>query len=179
MATNYFIDCGYYVGKAVEYYSPFLDSGWEIIAFEPNKDLDVVSSIERFNVPYTYSDKAVWVEDGELTFSITGRNDASYIDKLRDGDVDRTINVESIDFSKFVSELPKESKVVCSMDIEGAEYPVLRKMIRDGSITRISLLDIEFHYRILPDEDSDSTSVLIHQLQSCGVLVKLKIPIDI
>lgn len=175
---KYFIDAGYYVGKALEYYAPFIDHNWKVFAFEPNHEMDVENSLKRFAFPVNWIDKAVWTEDGETAFRLTGRNDASHIDSMRDS-TDPKIYVPTIDFSRFISQLPADAEeIVISMDIEGAEYPVLRKMIADGTIKRISLLDIEFHDRLLPNEDGASSSLLRREIEREGVLVKLKLGIE-
>src|SRR5688572_18956315 len=123
---KYFLDCGYYVGKAIEYYAPFLDDSWTVITFEPNVGLDVEKSIQRFPFKVQWVKKAIWVEDGTLEFALASREDASHIDSVRPN-TDKKVVVECFDFSKFVAELPKGATIVCSMDTEGAEYPVLRK----------------------------------------------------
>jgi FkbM family methyltransferase len=170
---KYFLDCGYYVGKALEYYAPFLDDTWTVIVFEPNIELDVEESFKRFPFKVSWIKKAIWTEDGEVEFRIAGRNDASHIDTIRDS-VDKKVTVPSIDFSAFVGSLP-EATIVCSMDIEGSEYPVLRKMLKDGTASKLSLLDIEFHHRLLTDEDGATSSTLRQELEGEGVLVKLKL----
>lgn len=173
-----FIDAGYYVGKALDYYAPFLDSGWLVYVFEPNEELNVEESLRAKDLPCDvhWFKKAVWTEDGEIEFRLTGRNDASHIDSMRES-IDPKITVPTIDFSRFVAELPKIATIVCSMDIEGAEYPVLRKMLADGTAKRLSLLDIEFHHRLLDTEDEASSSALRRELEGEGVLVKLKLEI--
>lgn len=168
-----FIDAGFYVGKALEYYAPFLDDSWKVYVFEPNPEIDVEAQLERFPFKVEWIKKAVWTEDGEVEFRLGGRNDASHIDTIR-ASTDRKITVPSIDFSKFLAELP-DATIVCSMDIEGAEYPVLRKMLAEGTASRLSLLDIEFHARLLTNEDGATSSTLRQQLEAEGVLVKLKL----
>ena len=174
MKRRYFLDVGFYQGKALEYYAPLMDETWQVYVFEPNPELDVEQSLKRFPFKAEWIPKAVWTEDGEVEFRLTTRNDASHIDSIRNSE-DKKITVPSIDFSKFVSELPKDATIICSMDCEGAEYPVLRKMIKDGTIQRISLLDIEFHDRLIPTETNDSSSDLRKEMEGLGVLVKLKI----
>lgn len=169
-----FIDVGYYVGKALEYYAPFMDDSWKVYVFEPNTELNVEESLAKFPFEAEWIKKAVWTEDGEVEFRLTGRNDASHIDGIRDS-VDRKITVPCIDFSKFVAELPEDATIVCSFDGEGAEYPVLRKMLEEGTASRLSLLDIEFHHRLLTDEDEATSSALRRALEGEGVLVKLKL----
>lgn len=171
-----FLDCGYYVGKALDYYAPLMDDTWQVYVFEPNVNLDVEASLKRFPFKAKWVKKAVWTEDGEVDFRLTGREDAAHIDSIR-ASTDRKVTVPCIDFSKFVAKLPKDATIVCSFDAEGAEFPVLRKMIKDGTAQRLSLLDIEFHHRLLLEEDSATASTLRQQLEGLGVLVKLKLEI--
>lgn len=181
---KYFLDCGYYAGKAIEYYAPFLDDSWTVIAFEPNEDLDVEKSIQRFKgigFKWVHFLKAVWVEDTNKTFKVGGREDASCIKDLHPNEPENIAEertVACVDFSKFVAELPRDATIVCSMDIEGAEFPVLRKLLADGTASRLSLLDVEFHHRLLDGENEASASWLRQQLEGEGVLVKLKIPLE-
>jgi hypothetical protein len=97
-----FLDCGYYVGKALEYYAPFLDDSWIVYVFEPNTNLDVEESLKRFPFKTNWVKKAVWTDDGTVEFRLTGRNDASHIDSIRSS-TDTLVEVPSIDFSKFVA----------------------------------------------------------------------------
>lgn len=169
-----FLDVGYYVGKALDYYAPLMDETWDVYVFEPNLELDVEESLKRFPFRATWVKAAAWTHDGEVEFRLGGRNDASHIDSIRDS-TDRKVTVPCIDFSKFVRELPEDATIVCSFDGEGAEYPVLRKMLEDGTAKRLALLDIEFHHRLLVGEDEASSSLLRRTLEAEGILVKLKL----
>lgn len=171
-----FIDAGFYVGKALDYYAPFLDDSWEVYIFEPNLELNVEERMKRYPFSITWVQKAVWTENGETEFRLTGRNDASHIDSMRES-TDPKVIVPTIDFSEFLSKFADEDTIVCSMDIEGAEYPVLRKLLRDKTAQKLDLLDIEFHQRLLVNEDEASSSALRRELESEGVLVKLKLEI--
>jgi len=54
--------------------------------------------------------------------------------------------VESIDFSFWLSWIVRPGdKVRLKMDIEGAEYEVLPKMLEDGTIQLVDELIIEWH----------------------------------
>lgn len=169
-----FIDCGYYIGKALEYYAPLMDETWKVYAFEPRMDLNVENTIKRFPFEVEWIPKAIWTDDGEVDFRLAGRNDASHIDSMR-ASVDKKVTVPCVDFSKFVRELP-ETTIICSMDIEGAEFPVLNKMLEEGTAQRIALLDIEFHHNILGKHNSIS-SELRRRLEGEGILVKTKLDI--
>lgn len=162
--TKTFIDAGYYAGRALDYYAPLMDKTWKVYAFEPNTN--IVPDLSRFPFDVELRREAVWTEDGEVKFEIGGRDDASAISVRGD-------TVPSIDFSRFVRELP-EGVIVCSMDIEGAEFPVLQKMLDEGTAQRLALLDIEFHHRIT-GRDTQEASQLRIALESAGVMVKTKV----
>ena len=166
-----FLDAGYYVGRALDYYVPLMDETWKVYAFEPNPNLELDAS--RFPFEVEFIRKAIWIEDGEIEFVIGGRDDASYINSLQEGEP-QTITVPCIDFSKFVSGL--EGTIVCSMDAEGAEFPVLQKMLDDGTASKLALLDIEFHHRITKRDTQEASNLRI-ALESVGVLVKTKLDI--
>lgn len=57
------------------------------------------------------------------------------------------IEIESIDFSKFILEnFKKSDEIILKVNIEGAEYKLFQKMIKDGSIAYISKIFCEWHY---------------------------------
>ena len=67
-----------------------------------------------------------------------------YIDK------DKPVEVDSIDFSKWILDnFQKDDFIICKMNIEGAEYNVLEKMLIDGSIDYIDKLYMSWHWRKL------------------------------
>lgn len=165
-----FLDCGQFDGVAIEQYC--VDDSWEIYSFEPDpKPLPHLP-------PLTLIQKAVWIEDGEVEFSIDPRMQASHIKDVAGTDFEETRLVPSIDFSKFVSELPDDALIVCSFDAEGSEFPVLRKMIAEGTIQRIKVLDIEFHHRLMNNEDDNTARKLTQELSDLGVIVRLKIVLN-
>jgi len=60
---------------------------------------------------------------------------------------DQLVKVPSIDFSEFLMKEVKTNDVVyCKMDIERAEFAVLLKAIKTKAITKIKILDIEWHH---------------------------------
>lgn len=152
---------------------------WIIHAFEPNP--------AHHPCPYCadvqnilHHKEAVWIEDGIMDFHQTpsGKVDdkkgggcclSTFTPK---GPILATVPVKTINFSEFIECLECEELMV-KMDIEGAEYPVLRKMIEDGTIGRIDHLYVETHQRLLNDEDSESTAELLNSIVSAGVKVHL------
>jgi FkbM family methyltransferase len=57
------------------------------------------------------------------------------------------VTVDSFDFSSWLRDnVSKEDNVVCKLDIEGAEFEVLKKCIADDTLRLIDHLDVEFHH---------------------------------
>lgn len=165
-----FLDCGRFDGVAIQQYC--VGDSWDIYSFDvdPQSDLDL--PIHVFN------QCAVWIADGEVEVSLDPRKQASHIVGVAGTEYPETIKVPSIDFSNFIMNIPEIERynaLICSMDIEGSEFPVLRKMIADGSIQLIDVLDIEFHHRMMNDEDTDSARALIQEIDKLGIIVRLKV----
>jgi hypothetical protein len=57
-----------------------------------------------------------------------------------------TTKVNAIDFGRWLARrYTKRDVVYVKFDIEGAEYPVLEQMLREGTIALVDRLYIEFH----------------------------------
>jgi len=179
--SNIYIDAGFYMGMTLQRYidAGIIDKTWRIIAFEPNPDLTSEKKIEDFFGDYDIEliRKAVWIEDGKVTFDIGGREDSGCIEGTAGHPDPKKITVPSIDFSKFVSEVApygKTVRIIISMNIEGAEFKVLEKMLADDTIDNIAELDIEFHHRLMLDYTDKHARKLIKQIKKRGVEVTLK-----
>jgi hypothetical protein len=57
------------------------------------------------------------------------------------------------------------------MDIEGSEFLVLRKMIEDGTISRLKEIYIEFHERFMPSESIETRQKIVEDIKNQGVIV--------
>ena len=107
-----------------------------------------------------FINKAVWIKDGYINFyrDIYDHRKAggSLLKEKTSGKLnkDEPIRVESIDFSKWVKHtFSKSDYIILKMDIEGAEYKVISKMMTEGSFDYINELLIEWHwYKIGMDE---------------------------
>lgn len=136
------IDCGGWRGTSVALLRKRFKH--HIYTFEPNPRFKNKYNFEN----HTLIRKAVWIYDGEIDFylnTIDGTG-SSIIDKPN---TTRKIKVPCIDFSKWVLELNDD--IILKMDIEGAEYKVLSKMIDDGSINRVKELLVELHHDKYPN----------------------------
>jgi FkbM family methyltransferase len=178
---NIFLDCGFYRGATIRKYfdAGIIDKTWTVYAFEPNPDLKTEQYLKDFPLPVEVDmiPRAIWTSNRKVAFHISGREDAASIKDMTGHTEPDEVIVSTIDFPRFVSRLPK-AHIICSMDIEGAEYRVLKKMIKDGSIKRISALDIEFHHRFMEKYTDKDSQALIDQLEELGIEVKLKVPLN-
>jgi hypothetical protein len=81
------------------------------------------------------------------------------------------VKIPSIDFNRFISELPEDSNIICKMDIEGSEFQVLRYLIEKKTITKLKEIYIEFHERFMPAESKETEKELVEQIRNLGVKV--------
>jgi len=149
-----FIDCGAYKGSAIKKFRES-NTDYEIYAFEPNPFMPC-----NFGNDVTVIRKAVWTEDGTKKFYLKrhkARSNSSslYKNKCLDRhplDKNHPVFVESVDFDWWLENIVDEQwpdkyePIIVKMDIEGAEYEVLEKMIETGRIKCINELWIEWHW---------------------------------
>jgi len=146
-----FLDCGSFDGSSVRFFRDnFSDADeYEIHCFEANEVL-----FGHYPIPGTiFHPFAVWTEDGEITFY--RRNKAnSQSSTLIKGKIKAQgrlrfseTKARSIDFSKWIKEnFSKDDYIILKMDIECAEYEVLKKMFEDKTIEYIDEFYGELHH---------------------------------
>jgi FkbM family methyltransferase len=157
-----YLDLGAHVGTTVREFMRE-HPGFSCYAFEPNKALlpkiaDVGLELGR-DIHVVWA--AAWTHDGTLELFESGRASASTVVHGKEEFEDRgwppidysaPTRVPSVDFSRWLMQnFTKDDHIVVKMDIEGAEYAVLRKLLDDGSISLISRLRCEWHYDRFPD----------------------------
>jgi FkbM family methyltransferase len=170
-----FVDCGFYGGKAWELFKKNRKDASEFIAygFDPMLKERNISKWKERGVEL--SDKAVWICDGEIEFFSSKRrqgraNSLFHNLRCKEGK-EKTHTVYCIDFSKWILDnFDKEDYIVLKMDIEGAEYEVLDKMIKDGSIDYIDKAYIEFHAPRREDTDRSGELSLRKRLREVKTL---------
>ena len=133
-----YIDCGCFIGDTINIAERYGIK--EIYAF------DAVPFKEWENYPNVkFEAKAVWIYDGEIDFCDLKTNGSTLISGKDKYTNDKLIKVKCFDFSKWLERFRGYDKVVVKMDIEGAEYEVLKKVIDDKNDDIITDLTIEFH----------------------------------
>jgi FkbM family methyltransferase len=187
-----FLDCGYHLGEGLTEFTQILgiDSEWDIYAFEANPRCEIHKKIgQHLPLMVNSYEKAVWINNQKLVFNCedqeasnsprqnsTHKNDGwgSTLQAVESThSFGEQIEVEAIDFSQFVSELP-QVEIYCKMDIEGAEFAVLRKMIEDETIKKIKKIWIEWHEVDLQSENSITAEELRKQLSKYTEIINWK-----
>jgi FkbM family methyltransferase len=192
-----FLDCGTHFGEGIRDFIKKLNitKDWQTYTFEANpktyeeflntnKEL-----IEEFNIKHY--NKAVYNKDGNITFH--QQNNPEYNEpymgggstlldlskwnpgnSVKLGHFETSVEVECFDFSKVVSKL-KGNKIFVKMDIEGAEYDVLEKMIQDDTLKYIDTIFIEFHLDFVTDKEitQQRQNNIINKIYENGVNLHL------
>lgn len=192
-----FIDCGANLGQGLlefeKKYKFINNKDWEIYSFEPNPDIEL--NYNAVNNIKTYQ-KAVWVRDEKLKFARAPREFGYTPPKEMGGNgvvgemtnvgcriknetienvdgggkiLSDFVDIEAIDFSNFIKQFEHYDKVVVKMDIEGAEYDVLRHLIKEKTASIIDDLFVETHERFVKNEDYVSTVSLLQDLKKEGI----------
>jgi FkbM family methyltransferase len=144
---NVFIDCGGHQATSIQFFKRVYPQAekYVIYSFEANPNF------AEFYKPFsdvTYYKAAVWIEDGHILFYSNNGGASSVIEgKARLGGFEEAgIAVPCIDFSNWVkNNCSVDDYIILKMDIEGAEYAVLEKMVDDGTLAYIDKLFIEWH----------------------------------
>jgi FkbM family methyltransferase len=147
---KYFLDGGAHDGCSIRLFRTVISNSDEYVihSFEPNPEFrDQLSRIPGV----IFHQAAIWIEDCEAPFFMSRaamRDGSTLIASKTTGELDRAnpITVRCINFGQWINRTFQEDDLlILKLDIEGAEYEVLRSMLKDGSIHKINRLYIEFH----------------------------------
>jgi FkbM family methyltransferase len=134
------------------YTKAYLKDHKEAVAygFEPNPNLKLaMDKISRkFNNRFLHVPKAAWTNNGIMKFylaEISDRGSTLVLGK-RTSSYKHPVDVVTVDFSHWLADtVSPEDFVHLKVDIEGAEYDVLEKIITDGTIDLVDEMHVEFH----------------------------------
>ena len=166
-----------------------MDDSWEIHAFEANPACQLSKRALAFGLPVIPHECAVWTEDGFAAFrqeDFSRSNSGSPTDGVSNSNgwgssiaalnaqhsgYEPEITIPCIDLSRFIRELPIPAEIICKLNVEGSEFPILHRMLLEGTIDRIAKLYIEFHQWVIPSETDDSVQELVDLIEKRGVIV--------
>jgi FkbM family methyltransferase len=162
-----FIDGGGNWKKIVDRYLALADFD-KVYVFEPNPLF--YDSYKNSN--YQLIKKAIWVENIKKNFYISKDENQVFsslfenkLSKLKNELVDnywsKTLEVDCIDFSQWVKDnFNEQDDITLKLDIEGAEFDVIEKMIEDKTIKMINKLFVEFHTDTCPEQKEKYFSII-------------------
>lgn len=168
-----FIDCGGYDGcSVVKFISQ--NPSFKSITFEPN---------ELFwpfydHLPTTLVKKAIAGSSGVRVFtvdSIDGDGSSIMSNKAIDynGIVENSAfpsyDVQCVGIVGLVQALHEFDVIVLKLDVEGAEYEILRSLINSGLISRISRLYVEWHWKKMGMSYADHLEIYDEVSQFCDI----------
>lgn len=123
---------------------------FDVYLFEPNPKFTPILNLlkDKFDNIKLVSTAAVWVSDGEQDYALD-TNDLAYGSTLMQGKTEiwdkfPKVKVKTFDFSDWVKQF-KDDYLIVKMDIEGAEFPILEKMLEDDTLRHIDQLWVELH----------------------------------
>lgn len=138
-----------------------LQENWICIAYEPTPWPACEQTLDslRNTFPKTKIElrkEAVWIRNETREFSVQyfhREGSSTLLPECKEYSLGQVVTVPCVDFPEILLETcSKNDQVVIKMDIEGAEYEILNKMIDNGSINLVSTLFVEFHDFILPEK---------------------------
>ena len=163
-----FLDCGGKDGCSIRRFIEEFDrkDRFEMVTFEPN---DVYATCYSDFPRHRLIQVAVHDREGFQNFFLDredGDGSTLFRHKLtrENGgfgtlDTANPVKVRTIDLSRWLRENTNAfDYIILKLDVEGAEYDILEKMIRDRTIRRINHLFIEWHWdRVGISEDRHRT----------------------
>lgn len=159
------IDCGSHAGDITQILH---DCGGRVISFEPNTDL-YQKQLQRFaeNPNITVFNRAVWHKSTHLPLrsltldGVPNLGGSSILEfEQNDHLLQSTLqeNTEVIDLIAYIRDLLTSLNVssvyVLKLDIEGAEFEILTRLIEEGLYKQIRFIFCETHARFLSDGET-------------------------
>lgn len=139
---------------------PVAPEEFEIYLVEPNPAFTAILTklADKFDNIKEVKSEAAWTDDGFIEFA-QDTNLLAYgstVMKAKENiwNTMPHIKVRCFDFSNWIKQF-KNDYLIVKMDIEGAEFPILEKMIKDKTIKLINQLWVEMH----PNKVREYTSI--------------------
>ncbi|MCE7032785.1 FkbM family methyltransferase [Lysobacter sp. GX 14042] len=160
-----FIDAGGYDGCSV---LQFLleEPHFDCVSFEPNPELWGYFE----GLPTQLIRKAAYTYAGEIRFTVDPVDfDGSSVIESKRIDFEENVpnadcpvlTVPCMDLSEYVKAAGQRyGRIVLKLDVEGAEYDILEKMLQDDTIDLVETLYCEFHYGKLEISETRHRRVL-------------------
>lgn len=173
--NHVYIDLGAYDGDSIRQFLrmqnlPVKPKEFTIYAFEPNPNMFpfLASLMNEFAGEMVVDTGAAWVKDEIREFALDTNNRAygSTLMKSKQDIWDKfaKIEIHCFDFSEWIKQFANDY-VIVKMDIEGAEFPILNKMLKDGTHKIMDQLWLETHSNKVGDYTTKDSQQLFQRLR--------------
>lgn len=159
MSRKVFLDVGANVGQNIRNFRNVYGSDYEVFSFEANpKGIAAIRQKYGSDPLVTIMEYAASDSDSTAQFYL-GPGDVSVSSSLMSNKTtgikhDRYVTVQTLDLSKWIREnFSSDDEIILYIDIEGAEYPVLTKLINDNMLGWFNEAYLEFHEKKLSGFD--------------------------
>jgi len=164
---NLFIDLGTNFGQGFLYFQKFFrQKNFEYVLVEPNPNLKIhiknLIKEKECTKKIKFINKAAYITNGTKKFyglvedpKRLGTSDGGSLlnehnTKLYRTDKKKAITVKTFDFINYLKKIKKYDNIIIKMDIEGSEYKILDKLIKNiNEIKNIKHIFLEFHSRFM------------------------------
>lgn len=145
-----FIDCGAHCGESINRAKRQFGPNTTVISFEA-----VPAFAEGLQELYADDElvqvmnAAVYVKDDTLSFNLSPActDGSSILKTLNNNHLATTVEIPCFDLSSWIKDsFTSNDYIILKLDIEGAEYDVLEKMVADETIQMVNELWGEWHY---------------------------------
>jgi FkbM family methyltransferase len=173
-----FIDGGGNNGNSIKFFLQNYPnaSEFEIHSFECHPKMYQQLKENESSQIHTYC-KALSDSEGIQTFYLSNTDFGSTLNSTKTtGKISKnnSIQVETVDISSFIrSNFTPEDFIVLKLDIEGAEYPVLSKLLETGVVKYIDVLYGEWHQHKLRNVSKEEHLQIVKKLTDIGLEMKL------
>ncbi|WP_199621694.1 FkbM family methyltransferase [Paenibacillus alkalitolerans] len=168
------IDCGANTGWVT---LRMAERGATVYAFEPNPHMFDFLRIRFFDNPKVYCrNQGVWDRNGKMRLYLYPGSDTDPISHAYASsifgnnpiiDPNLYVDIEVIDLTEFISHLKSRIKLL-KIDIEGAEFELLEKIIDLDMYNIIDKIVVETHEWLIPDSQQKLDNIK-RKIQDKGI----------
>lgn len=153
MKRHIYIDLGCYDGDSVLAFManlrlPVAPHLFEVYAFDPNPNFKASwRTISKLHPNVRFERSAAYNRDGKAPYSLHPTDDdlgSSIIPAKNDWGHGKLLQVKCFDFSHWLQEFAG-AFIIVKLDVEGAEFDILEKMVADGTDQLVGQFWIEWH----------------------------------
>lgn len=173
-----FLDIGAHKANSLKKFVKTYEDAHEyrIFCFEPNPKLNKYFEKYLSDYDVTVINAVAWIKDGETEFfeaQASPIGSTLYKDKTTQRVSKTPTKVPSIDISRWIQEnLNEDDFIILKMNIEGAEYDIVEKMLKDDTLKWANELYISWHFQKIPSIGQKRHKNLMKKLKDSHYEVK-------